>query len=106
MRLGETKGTLRVAMTEEEIEALEPIPPPFYSGPEFARIKEKAQKLEAEGLPEDVNARATEEAERVAWARAKYQKLNRPSKGMREFARQEVLCRIYDETHKKKRGYS
>jgi len=93
-------------LTEEEIEALEPVSPPFYSGPEFARIKEKALKLEAEGLTDEVEARVSEEAERIAWARAKYQKLNRPSKGMREFARHEVLCRVFDETHKRKRGYS
>jgi hypothetical protein len=94
-----------MALTEEEIEAIDPMPPPFYSGPEFARIKDKAQKLETEGIAEDALARATEEAERIAWARAKYQKLRSPSKSMREFARQEVLCRLYDETHKRKRGY-
>ena len=92
-------------LTEEEIEAIDPIAPPFYSGPEFARLKEKAQKLLAEGVSPDVEARVEEEAERIAWARAKYQKLRSPSKSMREFARQEVLCRIFDETHKRKRGY-
>ena len=92
-------------LTEEEIEAIDPIAPPFYSGPEFARLKEKAQKLLAEGVSPDVEARVEEEAERIAWARAKYQKLRGPSKSMREFARHEVLCRIYDETHKRKRGY-
>jgi hypothetical protein len=92
-------------LSEEEIEALEPVAPPFYSGPEFARIKEKAQKLEAEGIAPDVEERVTQEAEKIAWGRAKYQKLRSPSKSMREFARYEVLCRIYDETHKRKRGY-
>ena len=94
-----------MALTEEEIEAVEPVAPPFYSGPELARIKEKAQRMEAEGLPPDAEARVAAEAERVAWGRAKYQKLRNPSKAMREFARQEVLTRLYDETHKKKRGY-
>jgi hypothetical protein len=92
-------------LTEDEIEALEPVAPPFYSGPEFARIKDKAQKMEAEGVPSELAQRVEAEAERTAWARAKYQKLSRPSKSMREFARQEALCRIYDETHKRKRGY-
>ncbi len=92
-------------LTEAEIEVIDPMPPPFYSGPEFARIKEKAAKLEAEGLPPDLMEKAQAEAEQVAWARAKYQKLRGPSKSMREFARQEVLCRLYDETHKRKRGY-
>ena len=94
-----------MALSEEEIEALEPIAPPFYSGPEFARIKEKALKLLAEGIAPDVEERVEAEAERIAWSRAKYQKLRGPSKSMREFARHEVLCRIYDETHKRKRGY-
>jgi hypothetical protein len=93
-------------LTPEEIESLEPMPPPFYSGPEFARIRDKARKMaeESQSSPE-VLQRAEAEAEKIAWARAKYQKLNRPSKSMREFAQQEVLCRIYDETHKRKRGY-
>lgn len=95
-----------MALTEEEIEAIDAIAPPFYSGPEFARIKEKAQKIEAQGVEADVLARVEEESERIAWGRAKYQKLRSPSKSMREFARQEVLCRIYDETHKRKRGYA
>jgi hypothetical protein len=92
-------------LTEEEIEAIDPVPPPFYSGPEFARIKEKAQKIEAEGIDPEILMRVESEAEQVAWGRAKYQKLRGPSKSMREFARQEVLCRVYDETHKRKRGY-
>ena len=95
-----------MTLTEEEIEAIDPIAPPFYSGPEFARIKEKANKIEAEGVAPDLIARVEEEAERIAWGRSKYQKLRSPSKSMREFARQEVLCRIYDETHKRKRGYA
>ena len=93
-------------MSEEEIADLEPIAPPFYSGPELARIKEKAIKLEAAGLTPEVESRVAEEAEQIAWARAKYQKLRGPSKSMREFARQEVLTRVFDETHKKKRGYA
>ncbi|MBW3625133.1 MAG: hypothetical protein KY468_17185 [Armatimonadetes bacterium] len=92
-------------ITEEEIEAIDPIAPPFYSGPEFARIREKAKKIEAEGIAPDIISRVEEESERIAWGRAKYQKLRSPSKSMREFARQEVLCRVYDETHKRKRGY-
>lgn len=94
-----------MALTQEEIEEIDPIAPPFYSGPEFARIKEKAQKIEAEEIDPDVLTRVETESERIAWGRAKYQKLRSPSKSMREFARQEVLCRIYDETHKRKRGY-
>ena len=93
-------------LTDEEVADLDPIAPPFYSGPELARIREKAKKLEEAGLTADVETRVADDAERIAWARAKYQKLRSPSKSMREFARQEVLTRVFDETHKKKRDYA
>lgn len=86
-------------------EALEPLPPPYYSGPELARIYEKAQKVEQEGLSPEEREWVEKETQRVAWGRAKYQRLHRPSRSMIDFARKEALAKIYNQRHPPRRDY-